>query len=453
LPPLDLGGTAKRLVGVRSWLGLEVTPAPMTLDRRPLSGPGATVLRVAAGSPAHVAGIKPGDLLVAVGEVSVSGAADLRRTELLFSAGQSVAVRMGRNNHRQTYQVNLASMPGQVVPRYAAALSVANSSLMAGRVAEAKERYLAVGAAADGAAYNNLGVVAELEGQIERSEELYRKAVESAADQPQYRFNWAVALSRIGNLHSAARELEATLRLDPEFPDAGFMLGRTYGFLGEFNGAEREIQGLLGKPGTKAQGLCLAGEIARLRDDLKAAESWYLEAAAADPFYDDPPTYLGAAYFNLGTLGAAEAWTERALVLDPTSVRALNRLGLIRYRQGRLQEAERAFLRAEAGHPGYSLVYNNLGMTYLKQGKIGPAKNAYRQAVAAAPEAVYCHLGLAMALERNREYAAAKQEYRAALAVDPTYREAYRRLAALHRQLGEVELARDVLASAERYRL
>jgi tetratricopeptide (TPR) repeat protein len=340
-----------------------------------------------------------------------------------------------------------------VARKYGTALAAANSALMAGRVAEAKERYLSLGATADGAAPNNLGVVAELEGDIERSEELYREAAQSAPDQPQYHFNWAMALSRIGNLRSAARELEATLRLDPRFPGAAFMLGKTYAFLGDLSAAEAEVQRLLTVPDTKAQGLCLAGEIAWLQGDLNEAAVWYLKAAAADPFYDNPPTYLGAAYFNLGKLDAAEAWTQRALVLDPTSVRALNRLGLIRYRQGRLHEAEQAFLSAEARHPGYALIYNNLGMTYLKQGRIAAAKSAYGQAITAAPEAVYCHLGLAIALERNREYAAAKREYQTALAIDPAYREAYQRLAALHRQVGEVELAQNVLASARRYGL
>jgi len=453
LPPLDIGEAAKRLVGVRSWLGLEVTPAPMTLDRRALTGPGATVLRVVDKSPAQAVGMKPGDLLLTVGGISISGAADLRRTELLLSPGQSVEVLLARAGRPHRYRTALAARPERVTSRYGPALAAGNASLMAGRSAEARERFLSAAGAGDGAAYNNLGVVAELEGQIERSEELYRKAVRSGPDQPRYHFNWAVALSRIGNLRSAARELEATLRLDPEFPEAGFMLGRTYGFLGEFSAGDGEIQRLLERPGTKAQGFCLAGEIARLRNDLKAAESWYLQAAAADSFYDDPPTYLGAVYYMLGRLKDAEKWVQLALVLDPNSVRALTRLGLIRYRQGRLQDAEQAFLRAEARHPGYALVYNNLGVIYLKQGNITAAKTAYRKSIAAAPQEAYSHLGLAMTLERSREYAAAKREYRTALAIDPTYREAYEKLAALHRQLGEVQLARDVLASAERYSL
>ena len=453
LPPLDTGEAAKRLVGARSWLGVDVTPAPMTLDRKALPGPGATVLRVAAGSPAHAAGIVPGDLLLAVGGISVSGVSDLRQAELLLPPARSVEVLVGRGGRRVGRRVTLVARPERVARTYVPALAAANSSLMAGRVAEARERYLAIRAAADGAAYNNLGVVAELEGDIERSEQLYRRAVESDADHPQYHFNWAMALSRIGNLRSAARELEATLRLDPEFPEVGFMLGRTYAFLGDFDAAEGEIQRLLATDYTKAQGLCLEGEIARLQDDLEGAASWYLQAAAADPFYDNPPTYLGAANFSLGDLDEAEKWTQQVLVLDPDSVRALNRLGLIRYRQGRLKEAEQAFLRAESKHPGYALVYNNLAVIYLKQGNIASAKAAYSRSIAAAPEGVYAHLGLAMALERNREFAAAKREYQTALAIDPTYRQAYQSLAALHRELGEVELADNVLASAKRYGL
>jgi tetratricopeptide (TPR) repeat protein len=453
LPPLGLGEVAKRLVGVRSWLGLEVTPAPMTLDGRALTGPGAAVVRVVPRSPAQAVGMNTADVLLAVGGVAISGASDLRRTELLFSPGQSVEVVSDRAGRQYRYQVALARRRERVTSRYTAALAAGNSSLIAGRVAQAKERYLAIGSAADGAVYNNLGVVAELEGRIERSEELYRRAVDAAPDQPQCHFNWAVALCRIGNLPSAARELEATLRLDPQFPDAAFMLGKTYAFLGNLKGAEGEVQRLLATPDTKAQGLCLAGEIAWLQDDLRGAVSWYLKAAAADPFYDNPPTYLGGAYFGLGNLDEAEKWTKRALVLDPNSVRALNRLALIRYRQGRLGEAEQAFMRAESEHPGYAVVYSNLAAVYLKQGNVAAATAAYGKSIAADPDSVYAHLGLAMALERNGEFAAAKREYQTALAIDPTYSEAYQRLAALHRQLGEVELARNVLASAKRYGL
>jgi len=453
LPPLDLSEAAKRLVGPRSWLGLEVTPAPMTLGRRPLAGPGATVLRVAAGSPGQAAGVRRGDLLLAVGDTPISGAADLRRMELVFPPGRPLELLVDRGGRRQSYRVTPVLRPERVARKYGTALAAANSSLMAGRVSEAKERYAAIVATTDGAAYSNLGVVAELEGQIERSEELYRKAVQSALDQPQYRFNWALALSRIGNLRSAARELGVALRLDPLLPDAAFMLGKTYAFLGDPSAAEAEVQRLLATGDTKAQGLCLAGEIAWLQGDLTGAVSWYLKAAGADPFYDNPPTYLGAAYFALGNLDEAEKWTERALVMDRNSVRALNRLGLIRYRQGRLREAEQAFLQAESNHPGYASVNNNLAVVYLKQGNVGAAKAAYGKSIAANPDAVYAHLGLAMTLERDREFAAAKREYQAALAIDPAYGEAYQRLAALYRRLGEVKFAENVLASARRYGL
>ena len=452
LPPLTPAEAADRLTGERGWLGVEVGRTPDAARDAAAPAPGVPIRSVASGSPAQQAQLLPGDRLVRIEETAIQEPADLQRVELLFSPGQRVRVVTEHAGVEQEHQITLASHPGKAWRD--SRLAEANRELMAGRLMQAQSRYQELTSTPHEAdAFNNLGVLAELQGQTEQAESWYRRAVNRDPAAPRYHFNLAMALYRIGNLRSAAREFEVVLARDRDFPEAGFLLGRIHSFLGEFEDAMEQALRLQSVPATRAQGLCLSGEIARLKGDLSGAESWYLKAAQADPGYEDPPTYLGATYYLEGKLDQAMLWTERALALVPDSVRALNRLGLILYHQGRLTEAERALRTAEAKHPGYLQVYNNLGLIYFEQNRLAEAKTAYRKGIALAPDQVLCHIGLAMALERNREFAAAKQEYRTVLRLAPTYEDAYQRLAALHRQLGETQSAQAVLTIAHRYGL
>jgi Flp pilus assembly protein TadD len=79
--------------------------------------------------------------------------------------------------------------------------------------------------------YNNLGVVAGRRGK--RSEIDYlQKAVKSDPNDPDYRFNLAVALYRAGDSAAAARQLREALTLNPSDTDAKGLLDSIAGNLG-----------------------------------------------------------------------------------------------------------------------------------------------------------------------------------------------------------------------------
>ncbi|HIQ02619.1 MAG TPA: tetratricopeptide repeat protein [Anaerolineales bacterium] len=65
-------------------------------------------------------------------------------------------------------------------------------------------------------AYNQEGLRAYLEWDIERAVDRFRAAVRAAPDEPEYRLNLAKALSRAGDFDQALRALAEFLRLEPE---------------------------------------------------------------------------------------------------------------------------------------------------------------------------------------------------------------------------------------------
>jgi len=303
------------------------------------------------------------------------------------------------------------------------------------------------------AALNNLGVVHELGDRADDAIAAYRDAARLSPKVARYRFNLAMAFFQIENLPRAAQELEAAVANDPQSTTARFQLGKTLALCGEYEAATEEAQFLQLSPAASAQGHCLMGEISTLRGDAKDAESWYLKAVEANPFYPDAQIYLARACFVQGRLDEAQEWGKSALRLAPDSLIALNGLGLALLRCGRLDEAQQVFLKAAAFHPESGKIYNNLGLLHLKRKDLPASTAAYRMAVARWPDSAGCHCGLAVALEHGGQFDEAKKEYTLALRLDPAYEPAYRSLASLHRRLGEVQLAQNTLAKARQYGL
>jgi S1-C subfamily serine protease len=93
----------------RSYIGVGGQNAPV--PRKPGAGPvmaassGVLVLSVEPGSPAGQAGLVPGDLIVALGEVPVSGVDDLHRVLTAEQIGVSNTVTILRSGIRQKVSI------------------------------------------------------------------------------------------------------------------------------------------------------------------------------------------------------------------------------------------------------------------------------------------------------------------------------------------------------------
>jgi S1-C subfamily serine protease len=100
-------------------LGAQLAPVPAALDKRlELKGEGLLVQRVAPGGPADKAGIKPDDILLAVGDKRIKQYADVIE-ELNASKGKELSLKLLRAGNTITAAVTPATFQGRVlVPKY-----------------------------------------------------------------------------------------------------------------------------------------------------------------------------------------------------------------------------------------------------------------------------------------------------------------------------------------------
>jgi S1-C subfamily serine protease len=104
LPRLEGGGEVKP-----AYLGVTAGPAASRGERS-----GVVIARVAAGGPAAVAGLRPGDRIVAIGGHRVSSMSDVETVEEARIPGQVVGVRAARAHEpARTFQVALGVRPPQ----------------------------------------------------------------------------------------------------------------------------------------------------------------------------------------------------------------------------------------------------------------------------------------------------------------------------------------------------
>ncbi|HEX2252255.1 MAG TPA: tetratricopeptide repeat protein, partial [Thermoanaerobaculia bacterium] len=77
----------------------------------------------------------------------------------------------------------------------------------------------------DSAAWNDLGNLLTLGGQLDAAEESYERAVELAPDRAAYHFNFALLLQQQGKLRAARRHYRRVVELTPDNAWAWYQLG------------------------------------------------------------------------------------------------------------------------------------------------------------------------------------------------------------------------------------
>ncbi len=97
----------------RGWLGIEVhDPPPALIDELGLNGSGAVIVeRVLAGGPAHLAGVRAGDLISHILDAPVSDARTARDLIARVEPGTAIPIRLRRAGRALTVQVQVGQRP------------------------------------------------------------------------------------------------------------------------------------------------------------------------------------------------------------------------------------------------------------------------------------------------------------------------------------------------------
>jgi len=95
---------------VRAWLGVAIQDLTPELAEyyRIDDGKGALITEVYEGDPAEKGGIRPKDVIIAVGDQAVESGRDLSRIVAAGSVGQKTEITLMRDGHKKTVEVTLA---------------------------------------------------------------------------------------------------------------------------------------------------------------------------------------------------------------------------------------------------------------------------------------------------------------------------------------------------------
>ena len=307
--------------------------------------------------------------------------------------------------------------------------------------------------------YNRLMLVSAYRdaGQGERAAELATQLREDYPLSPEVLAASADVLTVKGDIEGAVSQYRDSIHLQEllsqDATTTRLALGRA--LLGAGRGSEAlgMIARVLLQQPFNASAYRLLGDLYRAQGEDEAAITAYRQAFDIDPTQTD--VYL-ALRDELRAHGEGQndlaALLQKALALNPNDAALALDLGDQQLRLNHPAEALEAYrsavealdaaegaggTQALTAGSGRAFAYARLAELCEDQGEVGPALNFNRAAVAAARDAPWTQVLLGDALRLRGDGDGAKAAYRAALDDDPTFVDAYVRLADMLRSQGD----------------
>lgn len=178
-----------------------------------------------------------------------------------------------------------------------------------------------------------------------------------------------------GNIHGAAEELKAALRINPADADIRNSLGVCYASLGALNSALREFKAAAGIRPEGIMAIHNIGLVHEMMGDTEKALIHLIEAErllGAGPNREDVfelPFQIGRIYLQEGLPEKAEPYLARAAALNPDSGVAWRKLGECRMARGDLNGAVTAFSNAVKRNGNDAAALSELGCLFYRTGE------------------------------------------------------------------------------------
>jgi tetratricopeptide (TPR) repeat protein len=253
-------------------------------------------------------------------------------------------------------------------------------------------------------------------GNAKGAAEKYQRAIRLNAKDAQLRYNFSLALDRLGDVTAEKRELLKAVELDP-----GLFV------------AQNQL-----------------GLLALNADQRQEAEVRFKKAIKAEPGFAEAQSNLAVVYSQKGELPEAAFLFQKAIKNDPNYSKAHVNYGLLLVQQGSLVEAEQQFRTAIQINQKDANAYSALGMLLAKTGRTIDAVTCFRKAVELEPTSAQAHLNLGIALADQFDRAAAFNEFSEAVRLGPQLPATHYNLGRFHYEGGKYGDADRELTTAVR---
>lgn len=132
---------------------------------------------------------------------------------------------------------------------------------------------------------------------------------------------------------------------------------------------------------------------------------------------------LGAVFKHAGRLQDSLICNQKAVEIYPNDAEAHSNLGITLKELGRLHEAEISYKKALAIKPDFAEAYYNLGITLQEFGRLEEAETSYKKAITIKPDHAGAHCNLGNTLKELGRVDEAEASYKKAIAYMPEYAE------------------------------
>lgn len=268
-------------------------------------------------------------------------------------------------------------------------------------------------------------------GQPELAVDTYRDLVGFDPQNNEAHVALAEQLRALGQTDEALKEIEATLKADPNYPPA--LKGKAILMLGQGNLA---IADAIGKALAETKegavdGRIILGAAAIARKDYPAAIALLGPAVEAAPESEEALGLLVRAYQESGKPEAAADYLDKLVEANPGNATALVLLADTDYGLGRGAEAEKALRRAIEARPDWPMPYLKLASLFIKSARLADARTAIEEGLARHPGQRDLLVNLGLTEEALGNFESARKAYDRILQADPHELVAANNLAAL----------------------
>jgi Flp pilus assembly protein TadD len=422
--PLEWPEAASKVVGGGGDVGWQVRNVPGANGRSEVR-----IAQLPSGSAVARAGLRVGDALTAIDGQSLTNARQLASAILLRPSGAvNLSVR-GADLERTVAVMVTTATNGIRGPSLSPRVNAQLPSLLrawldepAGRVPETAMQQAAAAAPSTdlrAAAFNNLGVVFELDDLLGPAVRAYGRAVYLAPEVPLYHFNLGLALRKIGSFERAAEEFAQTVQLDLGSVPARKRVAEVQSLLGHHDEALALTESLVQlAPNDHGAWELKAQLLLKLKRPAQAAAP-ARHAAELDPDCPIAHAYLAEACQEAGELAEAQAAWVEVLERAPFEPAFLCNFGTLQNKLKQPAAAEQSFRRAIELRPDFALAYRNLGETLASGRRFEEAAAAFQKARELDPNDANANLRAGDMALRRRQFELAERAYRDALEIAP----------------------------------
>lgn len=288
------------------------------------------------------------------------------------------------------------------------------------------------------AAYNNLGQVLVVRGQLDEAVDSFVAATRLFPEFPEAHYNLGSTYLVLGRLGEAEAELTEAVRLVPYYVNAHYCLGIVW------EGQNRVDEAIAKYREAVALNKFFIPahmSLSQLLVQLKRPTDALAELDRGIALFEDKPdvsilykTKAGI-FLSIGKMEEAIAELRQAVRLAPRSADMHLRLANALFQAGKLDDAATAYVETLAIDNEVAQAHYNLGVIRISQGLPHEGHEHFTEAVRIKPDYADAHYNLAQLMEAANQPEAAADKYREVLRINPKYEDAQQRLDALTRRL------------------